>query len=639
MFWKGASLTSFAHRFTRLFALCMVAVFGLGVPASAFAQQTLGVQDVQTVAEAAGVNGTTNLFDIIGNIINIFFGILGVLLLCYFLYAGYLWMTAGGQSEQVDKARSIIKNAVIGLLIIVSSFAISRFILDWIGGDGVNLGGGGQTQTQGGIRSGSGFPGSAGALGAGVIEYHIPERDAREVPRNAAIILVFKQPIDPATAISEYTEQTSNTARTLNTQAIKIFQTGQQQGTALRGQDVDAYLSSDKQSLVLRPRQLLGNAVRNTDYTVLLTAGDRGLRLLSPSGQGPSIFSAGEGYLQTTEGYSWRFEVSTIEDNIPPKIVSVIPVENGQEGYAPNVVVQMNFDKALNPLSADGMVRSGEGFQNIEVAASPIEGQGASRPDGQFTLTNRLRTVEFLTNMSCGVNTCGRQVFCLPFSSNIGVRIKAATLGQVPPQARMVSGPSPFDGIVDYTGNSFDGNADGIATGPGTDDFSWRFQTTDRPNLQPPRISAVRPGIRASNVAVDVRVQSDFDSALQASTVSSDTVRLRTNEPSELADTFWWTVGVTPLRQDGGVAQPGDQARRSRIELDHRPYSPVQETPEGILAPQYAPYVQSEVQNIYQNCFNPASSLSCVGNRYCCDDRPSATACAIPRPLEIIPRS
>lgn len=604
--------------------------------ASAQAPQTLGAADVQTVAQAAGVDGATDLFAIIGNIINIFFSVLGVLLLLYFLYAGYLWMTAGGDQEQVQKAQTTIKNAVIGLVIIVSSFAVSRFILDWLAGDGQGFGGGGVTQNAGGIRGGSGFPGAAGALGAGLIEYHIPERDAREVPRNASIIMVFKQPIDPASAIVDYTEQTSTTAHTLNTQAIKIFQTGQEQGTTMRGQDVEVYFSSDKQSMIVRPKQLLGNSVRNTDYTVILTAGDRGLRLLSENGRGPSIFSAGEGYLRSTEGYSWRFEVSTIEDNTPPKIVSVIPVENGQ--YAPNVVVQMNFDKALNPLSADGILRDGAGFQNVEVAASPIQGQGASRPDGQFSLVNRLRTIEFVTNMSCGVNTCGRQVYCLPFSSNIAVRIKAATLSQVPPQARLMPGPSPFDGVVDYTGNSFDGNGDGRAAGPGDDDYAWRFQTTDRPNLDAPRITAVRPGVRANNVAVDVPVQSDFDSALQASTISSDTVRLRTNEPEELRDTFWWMVGVTPLRQDGGPAQAGDRAMRSRIDVGHRPYSPVQETPEGTLNPQYAPFVQSEVQNIYQNCFNPASSLTCSGNRNCCDDRSSSAACSLPRPLEIIPR-
>jgi hypothetical protein len=138
-------------------------------------------------------------------------------------------------------------------------------------------------------------------------------------------------------------------------------------------------LSNDKQTLVLRPKVLLGNPTRASDYTVTLPGGNQGLRLFSEQGNGPSIFSTGEGGLGVQNiGYSWRFEVSTVVDNVPPRVVSVVPMANDR--YAPNVVIQMNFDKPLNPLSAQGLVRDGQGFQNVEVSASPIEGEGASRP-------------------------------------------------------------------------------------------------------------------------------------------------------------------------------------------------------------------------------------------------------------------
>ncbi len=639
MLWKGS--LSVLWR-SPLSILRWLGAFGVGAivaPTSVFAQSALDDGSIDATAAAAGIDASTDIFAIIGNLINIFFSVLGVLLLLYILYAGYLWMTAGGEQEQVEKAKSYIKNAVIGLLIMVSSFAISRFVLNLLAGEGSGIGGG-SSQVAGGPRApGSGFPGSAGALGAGLIDYHIPERDARAVPRNASIMIAFKQPIDPASALVGWTDQTSSTARDVSADAIRVFQTGQEQGTTMRPQDFEGFVSPDKQVLILRPKALLGNPTRSSDYTVRLAAGQRGMRLWSDSGTGPSIFSGIDGRLSSEGGYSWRFEVSTVVDNTPPRVTSVVPVESGQ--YAPNIVVQVHFDKPLNPLSASGLVREGAGFQNIEVSATPLTGTGSSRPNGLFTLSNQFRTVEFVTNVSCGINSCGRQVYCLPFSSTIAVRVKAATLSEVPPQARVIQsgGVTLFDGIVDYTGNSLDGNANGVAQGPGQDDYSWRFRTDARPNLAPPKVSRVSPEIRASNVPLDAAVYGDFDSALQSSTISSDSVLLKTNEPEELRDTFWWSAALRPLRQDGGLAAPGDRVTRSRIDVLHRPLLPVQQVPAGTISPEYAPFFTSSVQNIYQNCFNPASSDQCTGSPFCCDGQPSSQACAIPGTLRTVPRS
>ena len=642
MLWKGSVATTVIARARKLFlAGTFAVVFAFpALPAFAQTAQPFNTTAVNTVATQAGINAGTDLFTIIGNIINIVFGFMGVLLLCYLVYAGYLWMTAPGP-EQVEKAKGYIKNAVIGLLIMVSSFAVSRFILDLIAGDGGSGGAGRGAGVAGGVRPGSGFPGSAGALGGGVIEYHLPERDATAVARNTSIIIAFKEAVDPASAIVGYSEAASTTARDLNTDAIHIFRTGQEASTSLRSGDVEVFFTEDHKTMVLRPRALLGSPSANTDYSVRLLGGERGLRVEAPGGGGSSIFAVGTGLVSAEREYSWRFEVSTVVDNTPPKILSVVPYADGR--YAPNVVIQMNFDKPLNPISASGLVRSGTGFENVEVVSSPVAGGAATRPDGQFTLSNQFRTIEFVSTVSCGVNSCGRQVYCLPFSSNIAVRIRAASLSEAPPQARIIrsGGATLFDGIVDAAGNSFDGNGNGTAQGPGEipafDDYQWRFQTEARPNLAPPQIRSVSPGVRTSGVAVDAGVTADFDSVLQASTVSTEAVRLETNEPEELADTFWWTVETLGLRADGGVLRAGERASSSRLSLDHRPFLAAQRTPEGMVSPEYIPRIGSEVQNIYQNCFNPASSARCAGSPYCCDDRPSRTACAAPSPLAPLP--
>lgn len=84
----------------------------------------------RVVADGAGIASTQTPQALVGTVINIILGFLGVLLLLYFLYAGFLWMTSGGDSTQADKAKQYIKNAIIGLVIIVTSFALSSFVLD-----------------------------------------------------------------------------------------------------------------------------------------------------------------------------------------------------------------------------------------------------------------------------------------------------------------------------------------------------------------------------------------------------------------------------------------------------------------------------------------------------------------------------
>lgn len=66
---------------------------------------------------------------IVMGIVEVFLGFLGILFLSYIVYAGYLWMTAGGNDEKVAKAKSIIRNSIIGLAIIVSAYGITRMVI------------------------------------------------------------------------------------------------------------------------------------------------------------------------------------------------------------------------------------------------------------------------------------------------------------------------------------------------------------------------------------------------------------------------------------------------------------------------------------------------------------------------------
>ncbi|MDD5031676.1 MAG: pilin [Patescibacteria group bacterium] len=65
----------------------------------------------------------------IGRIINAILGIVGSLALAMFIYGGFTWMTAAGNSEKVEKGKQILLWATIGLVVIFTSYALVRFVL------------------------------------------------------------------------------------------------------------------------------------------------------------------------------------------------------------------------------------------------------------------------------------------------------------------------------------------------------------------------------------------------------------------------------------------------------------------------------------------------------------------------------
>lgn len=83
------------------------------------------------VGQSAGLgNAPTPLTTIIGSIINVLLGFLGVVFLIILIYAGFLWMTAAGDKGKVEKAQDMIRQSIIGLVVIIAAFSISSFVLN-----------------------------------------------------------------------------------------------------------------------------------------------------------------------------------------------------------------------------------------------------------------------------------------------------------------------------------------------------------------------------------------------------------------------------------------------------------------------------------------------------------------------------
>lgn len=87
--------------------------------------------DIQTQLDAAGGQAglqSQDPRDTIFSIIRSALSLLGIVFILLTIYAGFLWMTAGGDEGNIDKAKSILTAAVIGLAIIFLSYAITLFV-------------------------------------------------------------------------------------------------------------------------------------------------------------------------------------------------------------------------------------------------------------------------------------------------------------------------------------------------------------------------------------------------------------------------------------------------------------------------------------------------------------------------------
>lgn len=186
------------------FSLALLAIAALAV--SAF---VLFGHPPVAFAQTGGTGGLTSGLDAVGatvnlpssdprviavRVINVALGLLAILMVTIIVYAGFLYMTAGGDAEKVRKAIAYIRNAIIGLIIILLSWAIARYVITRL----MEAAGGGG----GGTTTGPGPGGGGFGPGAGSSQFRIlaitptGSVDTRKV----IVKIVFTRPVDADTA-------------------------------------------------------------------------------------------------------------------------------------------------------------------------------------------------------------------------------------------------------------------------------------------------------------------------------------------------------------------------------------------------------------------------------------------------------
>ncbi len=66
---------------------------------------------------------------VIGRVINIGIGLVGLVLFLFIIWGGFIWITASGDPTKIQKAQGIIINAVIGVVVVLSAYAVTNFAI------------------------------------------------------------------------------------------------------------------------------------------------------------------------------------------------------------------------------------------------------------------------------------------------------------------------------------------------------------------------------------------------------------------------------------------------------------------------------------------------------------------------------
>lgn len=89
-------------------------------------QMQSGIKDIEAVY---GKKTPQDPRLLAAKIINIVLGFLGIIVLGLILFSGFQWMTSGGDEKKIGDAKKRLTNALIGLIIILAAWSLTRYLI------------------------------------------------------------------------------------------------------------------------------------------------------------------------------------------------------------------------------------------------------------------------------------------------------------------------------------------------------------------------------------------------------------------------------------------------------------------------------------------------------------------------------
>lgn len=115
------------------FMICLALTLGISYAAKAGILSTVedgGLKEIGSEAYKSNVNTVMDPRITVARAINRLLGFLGIIMVALLMYSGFQYMTAEGDKGKIDTAKKRIINATIGLIIILSSYAITTFVME-----------------------------------------------------------------------------------------------------------------------------------------------------------------------------------------------------------------------------------------------------------------------------------------------------------------------------------------------------------------------------------------------------------------------------------------------------------------------------------------------------------------------------
>lgn len=109
--------------------LLMTFVLMMSTVMSVSAQDGFGITGASPTAVTSSTGGQGSLRQLALTIVNFALTFLGLIAVVMIIYGGFLYVTAGGKEDKVETAKKIIMYSIIGIIIILLSFAIVNTVL------------------------------------------------------------------------------------------------------------------------------------------------------------------------------------------------------------------------------------------------------------------------------------------------------------------------------------------------------------------------------------------------------------------------------------------------------------------------------------------------------------------------------
>lgn len=121
----------------KLFTFCITLALSLSLFMPVVSAQLLTNTESGLAPMTETVRSKANFSEIsiqaiIASVIKIVLGFLGVVFIILIIIAGFKWMMAQGNEQQVTESLSTIRTAIIGLIIVLASYAITYFVFKYV---------------------------------------------------------------------------------------------------------------------------------------------------------------------------------------------------------------------------------------------------------------------------------------------------------------------------------------------------------------------------------------------------------------------------------------------------------------------------------------------------------------------------